>query len=75
MFEPHRLYWRIDVGHQWALPHGFSHYMYISMGAIDPWGKDSLDPRDLIGRIYIVLYTCVSCEPHGFKIIFLRFSH
>ena len=30
--------------------------MYKSMGATDPSGKDSLDPRGLIGRIYIATY-------------------
>ena len=49
----------------------FSHYK--SMGANDPRGMASLDPRSLIGRInvgdhYILLYTyAVSSQPHGFR--------
>ena len=40
-------------------PHGFredflSFPHYKSMGANDPRGMDSLDPRGLIGRIYVV---------------------
>ena len=30
-----------------------SFYHYKSVGANDPWGVASLDPRGLIGRIYI----------------------
>ena len=43
------------------------------MGAYDPQGMASLDPRDLIGRIYVgdhytLLHTkYVSCGPHGFR--------
>ena len=43
------------------------------MGANDPWGVASLDPRGLIGRIFVVdhytlLHTkCVSYRPHGFR--------
>ena len=49
----------------------FSHYK--SMGANDPWGMASLDPRGLIGRIYVVghytlLHTkYISSGPHGFR--------
>ena len=63
LFEPHILDWQdlcggpLDiVTHYIYEPHGFSHYMYKSMGATDPSGKDSLDPRGLIGRIYIATY-------------------
>ena len=44
---------------------------YKSMGANDPRGMASLDPRGLIGRIYVVdhytvLHTkYISSEPHG----------
>ena len=40
-------------------PHGFreedflSFSHYKSMGGNDPWRVASLDPRDLIGRIYV----------------------
>ena len=58
----------------------FSHYK--SMGANDPRGMASLDPRGLIGRIYVVdhytlLYTkYISSGPHGFREEdFLSFSH
>ena len=40
-------------------PHGFREEDFLSfshfksMGAKDPWGMASLDPRDLIGRIYV----------------------
>ena len=50
---------------------GFSHYK--SMGANDPWGMASLDPRGLTGRIYVgdhytLLHTkYLSCGPHGFR--------
>ena len=43
------------------------------MGANDPWGVASLDPRGLIGRIYVVdhytlLHTkYISSGPHGFR--------
>ena len=46
---------------------------YKSMGANDPWGVASLDPRCLIGRIYVgdhytLLHTrYTSSGPHGFK--------
>ena len=52
------------------------------MGANDPWGMASLDPRGLIGRIYVVdHYTLlhpkyISSGPHGFREEdFLSFSH
>ena len=58
----------------------FSHYM--SMEANDPWGMANLDPRDLIGWIYVrdhltLLHTkctCISCGPHVFRED-LSFSH
>ena len=43
------------------------------MGAKDPRDVASLDPRDLIGRIYVgdyytLLHTKnISCGPHGFR--------
>ena len=43
------------------------------MGANDPLGVASLDPRGLIGRIYVgdhqtLLHTkYISCGPHGFR--------
>ena len=43
------------------------------MGAIDPLGVASLDPRGLIGRIYVgdhyILLTTkyISCGPHCFR--------
>ena len=42
------------------------------MGANDLWGEANLDPRNLIGRIYVgnhktLLHTkYISCTPHGF---------
>ena len=58
----------------------FSHYK--SMGANDPPGVASLDPRGLIGRIYVgdhntLLHTeYISSGPHGFRVEdFLCFSH
>ena len=30
---------------------GFSHFK--SMGANDPWGTANLDPRVMVGRIYV----------------------
>ena len=50
-------------------------FQYKSMGVIDPHGEASLDPRGLIGRIYVgdhkpLLYTFtkyISCGPHGFR--------
>ena len=49
----------------------FSHCK--SMRANDPRDVASLDPRGLIGRIYVgdhytLLYTkYISCRPHGFR--------
>ena len=49
----------------------FFHYKF--MGANDPRGVASLDPRGMVGRIYIgdrqtLLYTkSVSSWPHGFR--------
>ena len=47
-----------------------------------PWGMASLDPRGLIGKIYVgdhqtFLHTkYISCRPHGFREEdFLGFSH
>ena len=52
------------------------------MGANETWGMGSLDPRGLIGRIYIedhntLLHTkYISSGPHGFREEdFLNFSH
>ena len=51
------------------------------MGANDPRDMASLDPRGLIGRIYVgVHYTLlhtkyISSGPHGFREDFLSFSH
>ena len=51
------------------------------MGANDPWGMTSLDPRGLTGRIYVgdhktLLHTkYISCRPHGFREDFLCFFH
>ena len=52
------------------------------MGANDPQGVVNLDPRGLIGRIYVgdyytLLHTkYISCGPHGFREEdFLSFSH
>ena len=48
-------------------------YHYKSMGANDPRGVASLDPRGLIGRIYVgdhktLLHTkYISSGPHGFR--------
>ena len=68
-------------------PHGFreedvlSFTDYKSMGANDPQDVASLDPRGLIGRIYVVehytlLHTKhISSGPHGFREDFLSFSH
>ena len=46
-----------------------------------PWGMTSLNPRGLIGRIYVgdhntFLHTkYISCGPHGFREFVLSFSH
>ena len=51
------------------------------MGANDPRGMASLDPRGLIGRIYVgdhqtLLHTkYISCGPHDVREDFLSFSH
>ena len=43
------------------------------METLDLWGRASLDPRDLIGRIYVedhltLIHTkYISCKPHGFR--------
>ena len=66
--EPRGLIDRIYVGDPYTLlhskyissgPHGFreedflSFSHYKSVGADDPWGVASLDPRGLVGRIYV----------------------
>ena len=60
-------------------PHGFreenflSFSHYKSMEANNPWGMAPLDPRDLIGRIYVgdhktlLHIKYISCGPHGFR--------
>ena len=57
-------------------------FSYKSMGAYYPRGVASLDPRGLIGRIYVVdhytlLHTkYISSPPHGFREEdYLSFSH
>ena len=51
------------------------------MGANETWGMGSLDPRGLIGRIYIedhntLLHTkYIRSGPHDFREDFLNFSH
>ena len=56
--EPQGLDWQdLCRGHCYILnilscgPHGFREEK--SMGANDPWGVASLDPRGLVGRIYV----------------------
>ena len=95
--EPRGLIGRIYVGDHYTLLHtqyiscgahgfreedflSFSHYK--SMTANDPQGMASLNPRGLIGRIYVVdhytlLHTkYISSGPHGFQEEdFLSFSH
>ena len=68
-------------------PHGFREedllifFHYKSKGANGPQGVASLDPRSLIGRIYVVdHYTLIhtkyiSSGLHGFREDFLSFSH
>ena len=87
--DPRGLIGRIYVGDHNTLlytqyiscwPHGFreevsflSFSHYKSMGANDPWGVASLDPRVSIGRIYVVDYYTlrhtkyISSGPHGFR--------
>ena len=86
--DPRGLIGKIYVGDHYTLlytkyissgPHGFreddflSFSNYKSVGANDPRGMASLDPRGLIGRIYVgVHYTLlhtqyVSCGPPGFR--------
>ena len=61
-------------------PHGFREedflkffFHFKSMGANDPWGVASSDPRGLIGRMYVrdyytLLHTkYISSGPHGFR--------
>ena len=67
-------------------PHGFreedflSFSHYKSIGANDPRGVASLDPRCLTGKIYVgdhetLLHTkYISSGPHGFRLK-LSFSH
>ena len=49
------------------------------MKVIDPWGAANLDPRGLIGRVYIeehftLLHTkYIGCGPHVSEKIFLSF--
>ena len=52
------------------------------MGVNDPWGMANLDPRGMVGRIYVgdhytFLHTkYMSSGPHGFREdFFLGFSH
>ena len=94
--EPSGLIGRIYVGDHYTLVHTkyiscgphdsgekdflfFSHYK--SMGANDLQGVASLDPRGLIGRIYLgdhytLLHTkYISSGPHGFREEDLFFSH
>ena len=95
--EPRGLIGRIYVGDHYTLltsqyiscgSHGFreidflSFSHYKSMGANDPRGMASLDPRDLIGRIYVVDHCIlqhtkyISCGPHGLREEdILSFSH
>ena len=67
-------------------PHGFredflsfSHYQ--SMRTDEPWGVAKLDPRVMVGSIYVgdhltLLQTkYLSSGPHGFREDFLSFSH
>ena len=65
-------------------PHGFREEDFFKFFPLclreftTPWDVASLDPTDLIGRIYVTLlhskYT--SLGPHGFREEdFLRFSH
>ena len=86
--EPRGLIGRIYGGDHYTLlhtqyiscgPHGFREEDFFnflhfkSRGANDPWGMASLDPRGLIGRIYVVdhytlLHTkYISSGPHGFR--------
>ena len=85
--KPRGLIGRIYVGNYYTLlhtqyiscgPHGFredflSFSQYKSMGANDHGGMASLDPRGLIGRIYVVghytlLHTkYISSGPHGYR--------
>ena len=55
---------------------------YIALNIHTPWGVASLEPRGLIGRIYVGdHYTLlhiqyISCGPHGFREEgFLNFLH
>ena len=63
-FGPQGLDWQIYVGDHFTLlhtkyiscgPHGFrvSFFHYKSVGANDPRGTANLEPRGLIGRIYV----------------------
>ena len=51
------------------------------MGANEPQGVPSLEPRSMVGRIYVgthlmLLYTkYLSSGPYGFREDFLRFFH
>ena len=59
-------------------PHGFrddflSFSHYKCMGANDPWGMANLDPRGIVGRIYVgdhlTLFhvSSISSRPHSFR--------
>ena len=51
----------------------FLSFYYKSMGANEPWGVASLDPRGMVGRIYeghnltLLNTKYLSSGPHGFK--------
>ena len=51
------------------------------MGANEPWSVANLDPRGMVGRIYVgdhltLLHTkYLSSEPYGFREDFWSFSH
>ena len=53
----------------------FSYFspFYKSMGTNDPWGVANLDPRGMVGRVYVRNYQIllhiksVSSVPHGFR--------
>ena len=59
-------------------PHGFGEEDFLglshfkSMEANDPQGMANVDPKGMVGRIYVgdhqtSLYKSVSSGPHGFK--------
>ena len=51
----------------------FFFFHYKSMGANEPRGVATLDPRGLIGRIYLLHIKYISCGPHVLEMKTFKF--